>query len=127
MKKPDYWTDERRIVDAEAKKSHDWDDLQVQYIDKIVDAPVQKQRQVPMVQKVQKTVEIPQVEYIDRVVDLSVQKQRQVPMIQKVHKTVEVLQIQYIERIVEKTREAEAGANDPEGAEDGRGSSEPVH
>ena len=36
---------------------------QVQFIDKIVDVPEQKQRQVLMVQK---TVEIPQILYIDK-------------------------------------------------------------
>ena len=39
--------------------------LQIQYIDKIVDVPVQKQRQVPMVQKVQKSVEVPQIQQED--------------------------------------------------------------
>merc|ERR1719498_1575908 len=54
---------------------------QVQFIDKVVDIPVQKQRQVPMIQKVQKTVEVPQIQYIDKIVDVPVQKQRQVPMV----------------------------------------------
>ena len=43
---------------------------QVQYIDKTVDVPVVKQGQVHAVQAVQKTVEVPQVEFHDRVVDV---------------------------------------------------------
>ena len=35
--------------------------IQVNYVEKVVDVPVVKQRQVPMVQKVQKTMNIPQV------------------------------------------------------------------
>jgi len=54
---------------------------QVQYIDRVVDVPVVKQRQVPSVQKVQKTVEVPQVQYIVKVVDVPVVKRRQVPSV----------------------------------------------
>merc|ERR1712061_899379 len=43
---------------------------QVQYIDRIVDVPVVKQRQVPSVQKVQKTVEVPQIQTIEKVVEI---------------------------------------------------------
>merc|ERR1719498_1820348 len=88
---------------------------QVQYIDKVVDVSVQKQRQVPvhtvatkevhvpqqrhvpMVQVVQKTVEVPQVQYVDNHIHVPVHKQRhvpvhtvatrEVPMVQKVQKT----------------------------------------
>ena len=42
----------------------------VQYIDRFVDVPIVMQRHVPLVQKVQKTVEEPQVQYIDREVDV---------------------------------------------------------
>merc|ERR1712066_778885 len=62
--------------------------------------PVVKQRQVPSIQKIQKTVEVPQVQYVDRIVDVPVVKQRQVPAIQKLQKTVEVPQVQYIDRVV---------------------------
>jgi len=40
-------------------------DLVVQFMDGIVDEIVQKQRQVPMTQQVQKTVEVPEIQYID--------------------------------------------------------------
>eukprot|EP00971_Amphidinium_carterae_P303219 6024985-Amphidinium_carterae.1 len=38
----------------------------VQSVEKIVDVPVTRQRQVPIVQKVQKTVNVPQVQYNDK-------------------------------------------------------------
>ena len=50
---------------------------QVQYIDKVEDVPVVKQRKVPMIQEVPKTVEVPQLQVIDKVVDMPVVKQRQ--------------------------------------------------
>merc|ERR1712013_650060 len=53
---------------------------QVQYIDRVVDVPVVKQRHVPAIQKVQKTVV----------------QHRQVPSVQKVQKTVEVPQVQTV-------------------------------
>ena len=54
-------------------------------IEEVVDVPVMLQRQVPVIQKVQKTVEVPQVHYIDEIVDVLV-VQRQVPIIQTVQK-----------------------------------------
>ena len=44
---------------------------------------VQKQRQVRVIQNVQKTVEVPQVPYSDRDMDVLVIKEQQVLMIQK--------------------------------------------
>merc|ERR1712083_199712 len=73
----------------------------VQYIDRVVDVPVVKQRQVPSIQKVQRTVEVPQVQYIDRVVDVPVVKQRQVPSVQVVQKPVTVPVIETVEKIVD--------------------------
>ena len=61
---------------------------QVQYIDKSVDVPVVMQGQVLISQTVQKTVKVPQVQFLDRVVDVPVVAQRQMPQ----------------ERIVEETR-----------------------
>ena len=63
--------------------------------------PVVQQRQVPIVQMVQKTMESPQAQFLDEVVGMSVVVQRKVPMIQRVQKTVEVPQIQYVDKIVE--------------------------
>jgi len=59
---------------------------EVQVIEKVVPVPVTKNRQVPMVQTVQRTVEVPEVQYIDKVVDIPVERQRQVPMVQTVQK-----------------------------------------
>ena len=53
------------------------------------DIPVVTQRQIPMVQTVQKTKEIPQLQCVDRVVDNS---GVQVPRVQVVEKTVEIPQ-----------------------------------
>ena len=46
---------------------------QVQYEDQVVQVPVQKQVHVPMVQTVQKHIEIPQIEYQDEIVEVPVQ------------------------------------------------------
>ena len=62
--------------------------LQTEFIDKAVDVPVVMQRQVPTVQKVQKTAEVPQVKFIHKVVDAPVIMRRQVPAIQVAQKTV---------------------------------------
>merc|ERR1711945_20320 len=74
---------------------------QVQFIDKVVDIPVVAQRQIPMVQTVQKTIEIPQLQYVDKVVDVPVVQVVQVPQVQVVEKTVEIPQLQIVEKIVE--------------------------
>ena len=66
---------------------------QVQIIDKVVDVPVTKERMVPVIEKVTKTVEVPEVQIIDKIVDVPVTKERMVPMIEKVTKTVEVPQV----------------------------------
>merc|ERR1719220_2979306 len=67
----------------------------------MVEVPVQKHVQVPMVTTVQKEVDVPQVQIIDKIVEVPVQKQMQVPMITKVTKEVDVPQSQTIEKIVE--------------------------
>ena len=66
---------------------------------KVVEVPVMLRRQVPAIQKVQKTVEVPPVQYIGEIVDVPVVAQRQVPTFQTVQKTVEAPQI--IEEVVE--------------------------
>ena len=86
---------------------------------KVVDVPRVMQKQVPAIQKVQKTVEVPQVQYIDKVVDVQktvkvpqVQfldkvvdipnvRQRQVPTIQRLQKKVEASQVQFIDQGVD--------------------------
>ena len=50
---------------------------QVQIIEKVVDVPVTKERMVPMIEKVTKTVEVPEVQIIDKVVDVPVTKARE--------------------------------------------------
>ena len=57
--------------------------------------------QVPMVQTVQKMVDVPQIEIEEQIVEVPVQKHVRVPMIQKVQKMVEVPQIEVEEKIVE--------------------------
>merc|ERR1711907_624901 len=67
----------------------------------IVDVPVQKQRQGPAIQTVQKLVDVPQVQFIDKVVDVPVVKNVEVPMIQKVQKMVKVPIIETIEKVID--------------------------
>ena len=73
---------------------------QAQFIDKLVDVPVDMPRQVPAVQVVQKTAEIPQVQFIDSVVDASVVQQRQVPTAQTVQKTMQNPRARFLDEVV---------------------------
>ena len=73
--------------------------LQAQVIDKVVDVPVDMQRQAPAVQVVQKTAEVPQI-WFNRVVDTPVVQQRQVPTVQTVQKTMENSQAQFLDEVV---------------------------
>merc|ERR550537_2010511 len=54
-----------------------------------------------MIQKVQRTVEIPQVEYVDNHIHIPVHKHRHVPMVSIAHKHGDVPVIQTIEKIVD--------------------------
>ena len=72
---------------------------QAQFPNKVNEMPVGVQRQIPMVQTVQKTMEISQLQCIDEAIDDPVV---QVPRVQVVEKTVGIPQLQ----IVEKTAEA---------------------
>ena len=58
-------------------------------IDEVADIPFVKGRQVPTRQNGQKSVEVPQVEIIDMAVDVAVAMQRQVPTFQWVQRTLE--------------------------------------
>ena len=69
--------------------------------EEVVNVPVVLQRQKPVIQKVQKTVEVSQVQYVDKIVDVPVLAQRQVPVIQTVQKTVEVQRVQLLDRVVD--------------------------
>ena len=51
--------------------------LSTLHIDTAVDVPVMAHRQVPLIQRVQKIVEVPQIQFIDKVVDALVSMQRQ--------------------------------------------------
>ena len=94
--------------------------FQAQFIDKLVDVPVDMPRQVPAVQVAQRTAEIPQVQFIDRVVDASVVQQRQVPMVQTVQKTMQNPRSAVPGRGCRHARfGATQGAHGPEGAENG--------
>merc|ERR1712151_1448277 len=57
---------------------------EIQIVDSHVHIPIQKHRHVPMIQKVQKTVEVPEIQTIEKIVEI--------PYIQTVEKTVEVPQ-----------------------------------
>ena len=70
----------------------------VQFPNKVDEMPVGVQRQIPMVQVVQKTMEIPQLQCVDEAIDGTVV---QVPRVQVVEKTVEGPQLQIVEQIVE--------------------------
>ena len=53
---------------------------QVQYIDKTVDVPGVRQGQVPTIQPIQKAVEVPQAQFFDRVLDAPVSESRSTPL-----------------------------------------------
>ena len=60
--------------------------------------PVVMQRQVPIIQNIQKTVGVPQVHFLGKDTwHVRVVLQRQVPVVRKAQKTVEVRQVQYID------------------------------
>jgi len=63
---------------------------------------------VPVVQKVQKHVDVTIIETIEKVVDVPVVKQVEVPQIQTVERIVEVPFVQTIEKIVEIPQVGEA-------------------
>ena len=71
---------------------------QIPYMEKVDEMPVVVQRQIPMVQTVQKTNEIPQLWCIDEVVGNPVV---QVSRVQVMEKTVEIPQLQTVEKIAE--------------------------
>ena len=64
-----------------------------------VDVPVVVQRQVPSIETVQKTVEVPQTQHIDKVADVPVARPRQTLSVQRVQNSVEVPQIQFIDKL----------------------------
>ena len=74
---------------------HAQDVPQIQYVDKIVEVPVQKQRHVPVIQKVPKIVEVPTLEFVDHVVHVPITQHRHVPVLQTVKKHVEVPVVKY--------------------------------
>ena len=66
-----------------------------------LDVPVVVQRQISMVQTVQKTKEIPQLQCIDNVVDGPVAHVEHVPQAHVVEKTVEISQLDVVEKTAE--------------------------
>ena len=58
----------------------------MQFLDEVVDMPVVVQRQMSMVQKIQKTMEVPQVQVVQKTVEI--------PQLQIVEKIVEIPEIQ---------------------------------
>ena len=89
-----------QIIDAVSQIQETAEVLQAQFIDKVVDVSVHKQRQVPAVQVAQKAAEAPQIQFIDRTVNIPDVQQRQVPMMQTVQKTVENPQAQFLDERV---------------------------
>merc|ERR1711933_84491 len=74
---------------------------QVEFIDNHVHIPVQKQRQVPAITKVQKPVEVTVIETVEKIVDVPVVKQVEGPQVQTIEKIVEIPYVQTVEKIVE--------------------------
>ena len=67
----------------------------------VLDVPVVVQRQISMVQTVQKTKEIPQLQCVDNVVDGPVAHVEHVPQTHVVEKTVEISQLDVVEKTAE--------------------------
>ena len=70
------------------------------HTDVVVDMLMVFPRQVPMEQKIRKSIEAPHIQFSDRVVDVSVVAQRQVPTIQRVQRTIDVRQMQFSDKDV---------------------------
>ena len=77
---------------------------QVQYIDKTVDVPGVRQGQVPTIQPIQITVEVPQVQFLDRVLDVPVAMQRHASHERIQERTVEE-DVVPVPHVMEKTIE----------------------
>ena len=71
---------------------------QVQFYDKVDDMTVVMRRLVPMVQPVQKTMEVLPLQFIDKVVDIPVAALRQIHMNRDVQKTMEIHQLQFLDK-----------------------------
>ena len=69
--------------------------------DKFVENPVVAQRQISMVQTVQRSIEIPQLQYCDEVIDVLAVSVVQVPRVGVVKKTVEDPQFPIVEKTFE--------------------------
>ena len=65
------------------------------------DVPVVMQRQVLVIQRVQRTVDVPLVQYIDTIVDVPVVKLPRTRHFQTVQKTLEVPENQCLDRVVD--------------------------
>ena len=75
---------------------------QVQFLDKADDMLVDVQRQIPVAQTMQKTMEVPPSRVTDKVSDIPVVAPRQIlPMAQTVQKTTEILQLQFPDQVVD--------------------------
>ena len=75
---------------------------QVQFLDKTDDMFVDVQRQIPVAQTMQKTMEVPPSHVTDKVSDIPVVAPRQIlPMAQTVQKTMEIPQLQCVDKVVD--------------------------
>ena len=74
---------------------------QVQFLDKADDMLVDVQRQIPVAQTMQKTMEVPLLQFTDKVANIPVVAQRQICVNQEVQKTIEDFQLQYTDQMVD--------------------------
>ena len=73
---------------------------QVQFLDKADDMLVDVQRQIPVAQTMQKTMEVPPLQFTDKV-GIPVVAQRQIRMNPDVQKTIEISQLQHTDDVVD--------------------------
>ena len=94
-----------------------WEAQQSQLIDKVIDIPLMTQRQIPLVQAIQKTVETPRAQVIPVV------KQRQVPRV-GVQKKAQMSQIQLTDKLIDVTVFMQTSSCTPSPTENSRDASD---
>ena len=87
------WLDNNMLAENDEFEAHQ---KELEGTVRLIDVPAAAQHQVPAIQRVQRTVEVPKVEFIDKVMDVP-----GVPNIQSTQKTVEVPRVQFIDRVVD--------------------------
>ena len=102
-------TQEKTRQVANTHVQHVVNTVEAEFIDKAIEIPVVAQRQISMVQTVQKSIEIPQLQYCDDVIDVPVVSVVQVPRVRVVKKTVEDPQFEIAEKTVENPDPDDSG------------------